>query len=396
MYKVFRIIIHYIMVLLIVSLLSSCEEKATVTSPFGENGDTATVAGNGFTLSDITYNGEMIMFTLYGPDTYYDRRGRGMGTQFLLCERFAQSIGVSLRVVVCRDTTDIIDRLNRGEGDVVALMLSRQTAADSGLLSCGASVDSLDVQWAVRGGNSELAKALDEWYKPSMVDEVRAETRRPQVQRRIYAPYLNRSAGVISRHDALFKKYAPVARWDWRLLAAQCYQESCFDPEAKSWAGACGLMQIMPETADVIGLARSRIFVPEDNIAAAARYIKKLNATFSDVPNASERQCFVLAAYNCGAHHVRDAMALTDKHGGNRHRWTDVARNMMLLKDPKYYNDPVVKYGYMRSNETVNYVSLIRRRYAQYRGAPMSAADSPTGIVGEPRKATKNHKYKPK
>lgn len=392
--RVFRILIHFLSVLSVIFLCSSCGNRGAVTVPFATAGDTAGVS-DVFTLSDITDNGEMIMLTLYGPETYYDYRGRGMGTQFLLCERFAHSIGVSLRVVVCRDTTDIIDRMTRGEGDVVAMMLPRQVARDGGLLPCGVGVDSLDVQWAVREGNTDLAKAIDGWYRPSMIDDVRAEARRPQVKRRVYAPYLNRSAGVISRYDALFKKYAPVARWDWRLLAAQCYQESCFDSNAKSWAGACGLMQIMPETADVIGLERSKIFVPEDNIAAAARYIKKLNATFSDITNASERQCFVLAAYNCGAHHVRDAMALTAKRGGNKYRWADVSRNMMLLKDPKYYNDPVVKYGYMRSDETVNYVSLIRRRYAQYRGAPASASGSSKGIIGEPQKATKNHKYKP-
>lgn len=335
------------------------------------------------------------MLTLYGPDTYYDYREHGMGTQYLLCEKFAQSIGVSLRVCVCQDTLDAVNRLLKGEGDVVALMLPAGLADDNGLHACGAGVDSIGRKWAVRGGNDELAEALNRWYRPSMLQSVQRMASRPQVKRRVQAQYLNRKAGVISRYDDLFRRYAPVARWDWRLLAAQCYQESCFDPNAKSWAGACGLMQIMPSTAERLGLPLSRMYVPEDNIAAAAKYIKQLSDKFKGIPNAAERQCFVLAAYNGGAHHVRDAMALTAKYGGNCHRWNDVSRYVSLLQRPEYYNDPVVKYGYMRGNETVEYVSRIRSLYSQYRKSASSASPVISGGAAEPRKATKQHRFKP-
>lgn len=97
------------------------------------------------------------------------------------------------------------------------------------------------------------------------------------IKRHVYSPMLDKGAGIISKYDHLFQKYAPVARIDWRLLAAQCYQESTFDPKARSWAGACGLMQIMPETADHIGLPRHLLYEPEANIAAAVKYIAQLN-----------------------------------------------------------------------------------------------------------------------
>ena len=179
---------------------------------------------------------------------------------------------------------------------------------------------------------------------------------------------LDKGKGVISRYDAYFKQYAPVARWDWRLLAAQCYQESTFDPQAKSWAGACGLMQIMPSTASHLGLSHSEIFNPEKNIAAAVRYIKELESHFSDVGNANERRSFVLASYNGGYFHIRDAMALAKKDGKNSHSWRDVSGYVLKLSDPKYYNDPVVKYGYMRGSETHDYVERILSRWSQYRG----------------------------
>ena len=381
-----------------------------MVTPWGEVQTDSLPTSEDFTLSDIVSNGEMIMLTLSGPETYYDYHGRGMGVQFLLCEKFAQSIGVSLRVELCKDTMEMVWKLGRGEADVIAYMLSDSIVknipdsiiGNDSLQFCGAYQtvpDSTKLQWIVSSSNHELAEALDNWYKPNMLEDVRQEEHRllttATVKRHVYSPFLNRSTGVISKYDDLFRKYAPLARWDWRLMAAQCYQESCFDPKARSWAGARGLMQIMPGTAAHLGLAMSDIHTPEPNISAAARYLQELSQTFHDIPNVTERQNFVLAAYNGGAMHVRDAMALTRKNGGNPQRWGDVARNMLLLREPAGYQDPVVKHGYMRANETVDYVDKIRARYAQYRGVPMGKLPSSSGSFSPvaPRKAKKKHKY---
>lgn len=386
------------------------QQEHRVVTPWGEVQTDSLPTSEDFTLSDIVSNGEMIMLTLSGPETYYDYHGRGMGVQFLLCEKFAQSIGVSLRVELCKDTMEMVWKLGRGEADVIAYMLSDSIVknipdsiiGNDGLQFCGAYQtvpDSTKLQWIVSSSNHELAEALDNWYKPNMLEDVRQEEHRllttATVKRHVYSPFLNRSTGVISKYDDLFRKYAPLARWDWRLMAAQCYQESCFDPKARSWAGARGLMQIMPGTAAHLGLAMSDIHTPEPNISAAARYLQELSQSFHDIPNVTERQNFVLAAYNGGAMHVRDAMALTRKNGGNPQRWGDVARNMLLLREPAGYQDPVVKHGYMRANETVDYVDKIRARYAQYRGVPMGKLPSSSGSFSPvaPRKAKKKHKY---
>ena len=151
-------------------------------------------------------------------------------------------------------------------------------------------------------------------------------------------------------------------------MAAQCYQESTFDTNARSWAGACGLMQIIPSTADHLGIPRNMLFDPEQNIAGAAKYIRELTAKFRDVPNPLDRACFVLASYNGGFFHIRDAMALARKYGKDAHRWTDVQEFILHLTTPAYYRDPVVKYGYMRGTETTAYVNRIMDRWAQYRG----------------------------
>ena len=200
---------------------------------------------------------------------------------------------------------------------------------------------------------------------------------------------LNRKEGIISRYDALFMTYCQPIRWDWRLMAAQCYQESTFDPAARSWAGACGLMQIMPSTAAQLGLPADGLFDPESNIAAAARFLGQLERKFSDIADRGERLRFVLASYNGGYHHIRDAMALAGRDGHNQHRWADVSRYVLLLSTPRYYQDPIVKYGYMRGSETVDYVQKIYRRWESYRGV-RGGRDGFTGTT--PRKATHRKK----
>ena len=371
-------------------LLGSCEEKKPQQeltpwgTPIGEvegmsDGEegAADESANknkrqkGFSLEDIQENGELIMLTVNGPTTYYDYHNHGMGLQYLLCEKFAQQIGVSLRVEECKDTTEMIQKLTKGEGDIIAVPLSRkQTKGD--LLFCGVTPDSTRTQWAVVGGNKSLADTLNGWFKLKMIAETKKEENwllsSASVTRHVYSPFLNRSKGVISRYDHLFQRYSGTARMDWRLMAAQCYQESCFDPNAKSWAGACGLMQIMPSTADHLGLPMSAIHDAESNVAAAAKYMAELQGHFSDIGDPTQRVLFALAAYNGGFHHIRDAMNLTRKHGGNPYNWGHVREYVLRLAQPAYYRDPVVKYGFMRGTETADYVDRIRARWSEYCG----------------------------
>ena len=369
--------------LLTVAMLASCNgKKEKVLTPWGEEvgSEDSLPKQGGFTLTDIQSNGELIVLTMSGPETYYDYRGRGMGLQYMLAEKFAEKLGVSLRVEVCRDTLELVRRLLAGDGDLIAFPLPR---GYKHIEYCGAKMEAQHTQWAVRQHNEELADSLNSWFRPRMIAELKKEeafllsTR--SVTRHVYSPMLDRSGGIISRWDIHFKQYAPLAGWDWRLMAAQCYQESTFDPQAHSWAGACGLMQIMPRTADHLGLPREDLCNPERNIAAAAKYIRELSDRFADVGNPIERCCYVLASYNGGFFHIRDAMALARKQGRNPNRWSDVREYVLRLSTPAYYNDPVVKYGYMRGSETVNYVNRIIDRWAQYRGFTHGGS---TGTMG--------------
>ena len=389
--------------MIFISLVISCRDKnKQVTTPWGTTLNEDSVPGNSFTLDDIMNNGELIMLTMTGPETYYDYHNHGMGLQYLLCEKFAQQLGVSLRVEVCKDTAEMVRRLERGEGDVIAFPLPKSLKA--GLRFCGAS--SGDSQWAVDKGSKELADTLNRWFKPKYIALIKKEedfllsTR--SITRHVYAPMLDSSEGLISHYDRYFQMYSPMARLDWRLMAAQCYQESCFDPRAHSWAGACGLMQILPSTADHLGLPEEQMYNPEMNIAAAARYLVELQNHFRDVNDPSQRVWFALASYNGGTRHVRDAMALARKYGRNSQNFGDVSDFILKLQSPEFYNDPVVKSGYMRGEETYDYVMRIRQRWAQYRGASVGGFSSGSigggpgmtfgGVPTTPQRAT--HRYR--
>lgn len=342
----------YVLLGALLMLLLSCSQKQErIVTPYGSVLDSVDVSTD-FDLQQILTNGELIMATLTGPQTYYDYHGRQLGTQYLICQQLADSLGVRLRVDVCRDSSELAQRLALGDVDLVAWATPGAIEADP--------------------AKPDLAEVLKAWMRPSRVEEAQKEETAlltvKKVKRRIFSPMLDKNKGIISNYDGFFQQYSRDIRWDWRLMAAMCYQESTFDPKAVSFAGAKGLMQIMPGTADHLGVSRDKLYDPETNIAASAKLIKELQQAFSDIRDNYERTNFVLASYNGGSHHIRDAMSLAKRDGKNPHRWADVSPYVLKLATPQYYNDPIVKYGYMRGSETVDYVDKIRSRHASYQG----------------------------
>jgi len=350
-----------------------------------------------YDLEDIQAAGELIAVTLSGPDTYYEFRGQGFGLQFSLAESFARTVGTRLRMEMAPDTVALLTRLAQGEVDMVALELDTATLLHSSPAVRDAwQRNALHVsraKWVVRASSSALAEAIDHWWKPERKEELSAVNRQLPARTVRHARPVMRSSdkGIISDYDELFVRHASALHWDWRLLAAQCYQESAFDPQAVSWAGAQGLMQIMPGTAAHLGLAPSDVFVPEKNIAAAVLYLRELSASFSDISDTFERINFVLAAYNGGALHVRDAMTLAQLDGHDPNRWSAVEPYIIRLSQPAYYRHPAVRGGYLRGQETYDYVRQIHERWAAYR---RSARSTSAGM--SPRTSTKPHESRVK
>lgn len=224
--------------------------------------------------------------------------------------------------------------------------------------------------WAVRKDCPQLARAASEWHKANLTSpDYKASTKRYfEISKATpHTPILSLREGKISHYDALFKKYSKEIGWDWRLLASLAYTESNFDTTAVSWAGARGLMQLMPSTARAMGLPDGKEQNAEESIKAAVKYIGMTAQSFSELPK-EEQVNFVLASYNSGIGHVQDAMALAEKYGKDPHVWKDNVEKYIVLKaNEEYFTDPVCKNGYFRGTETYNFVREITGRYEQYK-----------------------------
>ncbi len=228
-----------------------------------------------------------------------------------------------------------------------------------------------NMAWAVRKGSTTLLKELNTWladftetrkYKAIYARYFESQKSATMVESDFYAI----NTGKISPYDRYIKQYSNSLGWDWRLMASLIYQESRFKNNLTSWAGAWGLMQLMPGTAKRYGV--DTISSPREQIRAGSEFIIWLDKQFGDIPDENERIKFVLAAYNIGPGHIIDARNLARKNGADPNIWeNNVARFLLSKADPKYYNDPVVKYGFCRGTETFNYVTDVLERYEHYK-----------------------------
>ncbi len=168
-------------------------------------------------------------------------------------------------------------------------------------------------------------------------------------------------------YDDLVKSYSEGINMDWKLVSSLICQESNFNPSVVSWSGARGLMQLMPATAKMHGI--TQLSNPEQNIKAGTRHLKFLNKLWAkEIENKDERMKFILASYNVGSGHVKDARRLAEKYGKNPDIWEDNVDVFLKQKsNPYYYKDPVVKYGYCRGSEPYKYVNEVLGRYLQYK-----------------------------
>ncbi|UCD78548.1 MAG: membrane-bound lytic murein transglycosylase MltF [Desulfobacterales bacterium] len=162
----------------------------------------------------------------------------------------------------------------------------------------------------------------------------------------------------LSRYSPFIKAAAKKHGFDWRLIAAQIYQESHLDPLAKSHAGARGLMQLLPSTAR--GLDVKDIYNPVENINAGVKHLKSLYERF-DKAQESDRIQIALAAYNIGHGHVEDARKLAVRMNLNPNLWESLEKTLPLLRYRKYYKN--AKYGYCRGTEPVIYIKQIMIYY---------------------------------
>ncbi|WP_373018232.1 transporter substrate-binding domain-containing protein [Muriicola sp.] len=259
----------------------------------------------------------------------------------------------------------------------------KYTLADKNLAGINASYyPDLDVEvplsfsqriaWALRPGSRQLLKATNQWIrKEKKQDDYyviynKYFKNKRSFRRRVNSPFYSLNQKQISRYDPIIKENSRKLGWDWRLLASLIYQESRFDPEAESWTGARGIMQLMPETAEELGVTATAD--AGEVISAGTRYLAQLYKNFAHVNDSIQRIKFTMASYNCGYSHVLDAQNLAQVKGLKDTVWDGHVDKMILaLSFPQNYNHEVVKYGYVRGLEPFKYVEQIFQRYDHYR-----------------------------
>lgn len=424
-------------------------------------GPEATVARDD--LPGIERRHTLRMLTRNNAMTYFIHRGRQLGFEYELLQRFADEQGLRLEIVIPPSHDDLIPWLRQGRGDVIAAAMTvtperaREVAfsrsylavdemvvvrpdspverladlagravhvrrssafyprlaalqegtgftfdpapedmeteeilarvesgewevavADSNLLEVeqrlgsdlrGAfSLGTGRLAWAVREDNPRLLAALDAFLvrhrKSRFFNVVRSKYfENERMLERGRGAWRSDRSGRISPWDDVLREAAAAHSLDWRLVAALMYTESGFDPSSRSWAGAVGLMQLMPATAHSLGLRDLRD--PEGSIRAGAAYLRHLVDRFEpDLPLAA-RLRFALAAYNVGYEHVRDARRLAARMGWSPDRWQgNVARALVLLERPEYHRD--ARFGYCRGSAAVAYVRNVEQLYRVY------------------------------
>ena len=243
-------------------------------------------------------------------------------------------IGGGIDIIYSSDTSKVDDLIADVAHHKISYTFAEKDIARLNKTYFGNIDYSLDVSfpqraaWCVSKKSLELLNYINEWVK---------KTSKSSKYTAIYTKYFEKSKyfesegfkkipsyNRISSFDDYFKAYAKIIGWDWRLLAAVAYKESKFDPNVTSWAGACGLMQIMPKTALSLGLTEEDFYDPEKNIRAAAQYLNKMKKLFPNIVDENEKIKFILASYNAGPGHIFDARALTLKAGNNPDKWDDV------------------------------------------------------------------------
>jgi len=229
--------------------------------------------------------------------------------------------------------------------------------------------DNVKIGWALRQDQPQLKAAADAFFKKHHGDLFFNMTRNkyfknPKYMRVSGDEQRSDKEGRLSPYDALVKKYSKQFEFDWRLVTAQMYQESHFDPTVKSWVGAQGLMQVMPATAKELKI--ENVTDPESGIHAGVKLMSRYAKLFnSPTVKEKDRMRFALAAYNCGPGHVYDARRLATDLKLDPNKWfNNVEKAMLLLSVPQHAKK--ARSGYCRCEEPVKYVSSIQTRYDSY------------------------------
>jgi len=268
------------------------------------------------------------------------------------------------------ETEEVLDAVATGAYDVAfadSPILEMELTWRDDIRGAFPVTDTVDYAWMVQPGDTALLAAINAYFDRAVRGTFYNLTKtkyfgNPKASRR-YVTGRPERTGAISPYDDLARRYASRYGFDWILITAQMYEESRFDPNVVSFAGAVGLMQVMPQTAHGFGFRSLR--EPAVNIHAGTRYLRHVYGLLDDVPDSTERYWFALAAYNAGLGHINDARRLAEEQGRDPDVWFgSVAEVAPLLQRRAVHQR--FQFGYCRCNEPVAYVRKIRERRQAY------------------------------
>jgi membrane-bound lytic murein transglycosylase F len=307
-----------------------------------------------------------------GKDTVVVRKGAVYTSQLT---RLKDSLDLDFSIVEVPDHEEILlDRLVEKE---VNWTIAEKTVAQTNAtyydeLQLGLDLSQEEpVSWALRNTSTVLLQEVNAWilekkkrFVPDLYTKYFLNSKNQHF--RTTSAYSSLGGNRISVYDELIQENAKSLGWDWRLLAAVVYKESAFDTTALSYAGAQGLLQLMPVTLERFGVTNPND--PVESLRGGVKYLQYLDKFWMErVPETNERIKFILASYNIGQGHVEDAWRLTLKYRKNTQSWQEVSNFLNLKSDPKYYRDPVVKSGYAKGHIAVNYVRDVLGLFQSYK-----------------------------
>ncbi len=201
-------------------------------------------------------------------------------------------------------------------------------------------------QWFASAETQERIKGLEDYYFSHLEEFDYVDLAR----------YRRRISKRLPKYQAYFQEAAEKYSMDWHLVAAQAYQESHWNPRARSFTGVRGIMMLTQDTAKTLGL-KNRL-AARDSIFAGTRYLARLHRNVGDEVPEPDRTLMALAAYNIGIGHLQDARILARRLGKSADTWHGVRSVLPLLQKKKFYHS--LPHGYARGDEAVQYVDHIR------------------------------------
>jgi membrane-bound lytic murein transglycosylase MltF len=209
--------------------------------------------------------------------------------------------------------------------------------------------------WAIRKDSPKLAAEIDDFFKNWAMKQGVADYRMNVYMRKVKElkdPTRSAEYKRFQQTLGLFQKYGTKYGFDPLMLAAQGYQESQLNQQAKSHVGAIGIMQLMPDTGEQMKVGD--IHVAESNIHAGAKYMDQLMEKYFPDANFSEgnRPLFAFASYNAGPGNVAKARKEAEQKGLDPNKW---------------FNNVEIVVARRIGTETTTYVRNIYKYYVAYR-----------------------------